>query len=264
MRYLKIVLTTALLTAGFARADEPFHLRYQQGSGPMTLTFSQEIEVRQPIASRAMSFDVELAGDFSAAGARLVVESAKASYTAHGMEQRLSTRHLSGRPIALNALEQGLALAEADPENSPVIDLGPPTSGGFSVAEMLLGVLPRLPAEPVSKGSSWQTERQIRSIEGWAWGSGRLTSRHRVVSIEIQHGKTLIEVATESQGVLKSAEGERAYSGELKRTLRWTFDATAGRVVSILMEQETDGQTNLPQGDLPVRQKTRVELVPAA
>jgi hypothetical protein len=269
MRYLKIVLTTALLTgalltAGVARSDEPLHLRYQEGFGLMTLTFSQEIEVRQPIASRAMTFDVELAGDLSAAGASLVVESAKASYTAHGMEQRLSTRHLTGRQIPLGALDDGLELAETDPENTPVIDLGPPTSGGFSVVDMLLGVLPRLPVEAVSEGTSWQTEREIRSIEGWAWGSGRVTSQHRVLSIEQEHGKTLINVATESQGVLESAEGERSYTGQLKRSLRWTFDATAGRVVSISMEQETDGQTNLPQGDLPVHQKTRVELTPAA
>jgi len=264
MRYLKIVLITALLTAGIARSDEPLRLRYQGGSGPMILTFSQEIEVRQPVASRSMSFDVELEGDFTDAGASLVVGSAKASFTAHGMEQRLSTRHLTGREIPLGALDEGLELAEIDPESTPVIDLGPPTNGGFSVVEMLLGVLPRLPVDAVSAGTSWQTEREIRSIEGWAWGSGRLTSRHQVLSIDTLHGKTLVNVATESEGVLESAEGERAYAGELKRTLRWTFEATAGRIVSISMEQETDGQTNLPQGDLPVYQKTLVELTPAA
>ena len=34
MRYLKIVLTTTLLTVGLSHAEEPLQLRYQDGFGP--------------------------------------------------------------------------------------------------------------------------------------------------------------------------------------------------------------------------------------
>jgi len=264
MRYLKMVLTTTLLTVGLAHSEEPLQLRYQDGFGPMTLTITQNIEVKQPIASREMSFDVTLATDLKAASASLVIESAKASYSAHGMVQRLATRHLTGSTIPLAILEDGRQLREIEPADTPVIDMGPPVSGGFSVAGMLIGVLPHLPDQPISVGTSWSTERSVRSLEGWAWGVGKLKSRHRVTSIDSRHGRTIVTVETEAEGMLQSRDGDRAYSGELKRSLHWTFDATGGRVLSMSMEQETDGLSTLPQGEFVVRQRTEVELAPAA
>jgi len=193
-----------------------------------------------------------------------LIESAKASYTAHGMEQRLSTRHLTGSKVLLALPADGRELSEIEPDDAPVIDVGPPVAGGFSVAGMLMGVLPELPAQPVSMGTSWSTERDVRLLEGWAWVAGRLTSHHRVSAIENRHGRTIVTVDTESEAMIRSSEGTVAYSGSLKRTLHWTFDATGGRVLSIFMEQDTDGTTTLPQGEMVLRQRTELTLVPAA
>ena len=264
MRYITIVLTTTLLTVGLAHSEEPLQLRYQDGFGPMTLTVTQEMEVERPIASREMSFDVTLATDLKAASASLLIESAKASYSAHGMERRLATRHLTGSKIPLAILEDGRRLTEIEPAEAPVFDVGPPVSGGFSVAGLLIGVLPQLPDKPVSVGTSWSTERSVRLLEGWAWGAGQLKSRHRVSSIDTRQGRVIVTVETEAEAMLQSSEGERPYSGELKRSLRWTFDATGGRVLSMSMEQETDGLTTLPQGEFGVRQRTELQLAPAA
>jgi hypothetical protein len=85
-----------------------------------------------------------------------------------------------------------------------------------------------------------------------------------VTSIDSRHGRTIVTVETEAEGMLQSREGERPYSGELKRSLHWTFDATGGRMLSMSMEQETDGLSTLPAGELAVRQRTEVELAPAA
>ena len=63
--------------------------------------------------------------------------------------------------------------------------------------------------------------------------------------------------------MLHSREGEKPYSGELHRSLHWTFDATDGRVLAISMEQETDVLSTMPQGELTVHQRTELELAPA-
>ncbi len=271
MRYLTIVLTTTLMTVGLAHSEEQVRLRYQEDFGPMTLTMTQSIEVEvenkeveRPIASREMSFEVTLLTDAAAASASLLIERAQASYTAHGMKQRLSTRHLTGAKIALAIPQDGRELSEIEPDEAPVIDMGPPVAGGFSVAGMLIGVLPQLPDQPVSMGSSWRTERDVRLLEGWAWAAGHLKSHHRVTAIESRHGRTIVTVDTESEAMLQSSAGETAYSGNLKRSLHWTFDATGGRILSISMEQDTDGVTTLPQGEMVLRQRTELELAPAA
>ena len=263
MKTLTIVLTSTLLTVGIAHSQEPLRLRYQGGFGPMTLTVTQDIAVKRPIASREMSFDLRLVGDLEAGGASLVIDNAKASYSAHEMTQRLSTRHLTGSKIPVAILQQRRELEEIAPADSPIIDMGAPVSGGYSVAGMLIDVLPRLPSQPISEGTSWSTQRSVRSLEGWAWGAGKLESRHHVTSITRRQRRTIVTVETESEGILQSREGEPSYSGELRRSLHWTFDATSGRLLSMSMVQETDGLSTLPQGELPVRQKTQVELAPA-
>ncbi len=50
----------------------------------------------------------------------------------------------------------------------------------------------------------------------------------------------------------------------MTRTLRWTFDATDGRMLRVSLEQESDGVCELPQGDIPIVQHTRIELAPPA
>ena len=45
---------------------------------------------------------------------------------------------------------------------------------------------------------------------------GKLKSRHRVTSIDSRHGRTIVTVETEAEGMLQSRDGKRPYSGELK------------------------------------------------
>ena len=86
----------------------------------------------------------------------------------------------------------------------------------------------------------------------------------RVVAIEDRGGRTIVTIESEGKAALESAAGDPAYSGELERTAQWTFDATQGRLLSMSIEQETDGTGTLPQGELPIHQVTRFELTPAA
>ena len=67
---------------------------------------------------------------------------------------------------------------------------------------------------------------------------------------------------TEASADLHSADGENRSSGKLERSLHWTFDATAGRLLSLSMEQDTDGPSTVPQGEMRIRQRTVVEWTP--
>lgn len=264
MKHITLVLTTTLLVAASSQAGEGLRVRYHDHSDRMSLTVNHDIEVGQakPIATREFSFDLALTADRAATAVTVTIDRAKATYVAHDMEQRLGTRQLTGRSFPLLIADDGRRLEQTKPSEAPLIDLGPYPSIGFSVAGLLADTLPVLPEETVAVGAGWTTERRIRSLEGWAWGTGRLTSRHRITAVDRRDDHTVISVTTEGEAHLGPVESERGFSADLKRTLRWTFDATDGRLLSMSIEQETEGVCPLPQGDIQFRQLTRVELAP--
>ena len=261
---------TMLLAAGTSHSDEGTRLVYRDPSGRLSLTVSQSMEVRasQTVeAARELSFSLTLApapaAGGSAAGVTVTIDEAKASSEAHGMNQRLNARHLTGKSIALSIADGGRRLAPTAAQGDALaIDLGPMVEGGFALPGLLADILPVLPDKPVARGATWTTETPLRSIEGWAWATGTLTSRHRVSAIEKQGAATLVTVETEATSSLAPVEGQRAYRGELKRKLRWTFDATAGRLATLALEQDTDGVSDLMDKDSKVHQHTKITIEP--
>jgi hypothetical protein len=266
MKHIIFLLTTTLLAASTSHADEGLRVRYRDVSAQMSLTVSHDIGVSEnpSFASRDFSFGLALTADRPAEAVTVTIDQAKATYVAHGMSQRLGTRHLTGQSFQLSIADDGRQLESVRPSDAPSIDLGPIPSSGFSVAALLADTLPVLPEQTVAIGATWTTERPIRSLEGWAWASGQLVSRHRVTAVDDQDSHTVVTVATEAEASLGPVEGERAYSGALKRTLLWTFDATEGRLLSMSLEQEADGVSDLPQGEFSIHQLTQVELAPAS
>ena len=266
MRNSIVVLALTLLTAGASQSDEGLRVRYQNPTGRMSLTMSHEIRVRtpEPIASREFSFDLVLTSDPATEAVTVTIDRARASYTAHAMTQRLGTRHLTGREFPLSISDDGRQLELSDSSAPLVIDLGPPMVEGLSITDLVADTMPVLPEVAVAVGTIWTTERPVRSLEGWGWGTGRLTSRHKITAVERRGAGTVVSVATEAEASFDSVEDKRAFSGDLKRTLRWTFDATHGRLLSMSMEQETEGTCVVPQGEITIRQLTRVDLRPTA
>jgi hypothetical protein len=263
---LNPLLSIAVLGGVPALAADDIQIRYRQPSERMSLTVTQEILVQgdRPLAGRDLSFDLSMAAVPGVAAFQITVDRATASYTAHEMKQRLGTRHLAGRDLSLAIVDDGRRLQPAEVNDPPVVPLDSMVESGFPVGAALADTLPVLPEAAVSVGATWTTERPVRSLEGWAWATGRLSSRHRITAIDREPNSTVITVETEATASLGPVEGGRAYSGELKRSLRWTFDAVDGRLLSLSMEQETDGVGDLPQGEIPLRQRTRVELAPAS
>jgi len=262
------VLTMTLMAASSSHGEQELKVRYRPFSGLMSLTVSQDIEVpkakEKPIATRNFSFDLTMAPDPAATAVAVTIEKAKASYTAHGMKERLGTRHLTGKNISLTIGDDGRKVVGAESSDEPVIDLGMMVDGGFSIGDLFANILPVFPEEAVAVGATWTTERQVRSLEGWAWGIGSLASRHRVTALDRRDGHTVVSGQTDAEAHLNPIEGQRSYKGVVKRTLRWTFDATDGRLLSVSMEQNSEGTSDLPQGEVHFRQQTRVELAPVS
>lgn len=211
--------------------------------------------LKEPIADRRFDMTFEFAEGEEAAA---TLADIKATYTAHGMNQILSTRHLVGQPVALAT--DGRSVSLDDPGGD--IDLGFVTDGGLYPSSLLVDVLPVLPNEPVSKGLSWKTTRPVRSLEGWAWAQGTMHYSNEVVDITQSDGHTVVHVQSQGKTSVGAADGTTGFVGEgtLERRFNWTFDANSGRLLSLSLEQEGSGTNQLPQGQVQVRQETRIEL----
>ncbi len=61
---------------------------------------------------------------------------------------------------------------------------------------------------------------------------------------------------------MDAAAGTKGYLGKgtLKRQLNWIFAADSGRLLSLSLEQDSNGTNRLPQGRVKVRQQMLIEL----
>ncbi len=230
-------------------------------AGELQLEMEQQIFVRsreEAIADRTFSMTFAF-GDVDEAGRQSVeLTSARASYSAHGMNQRLPASHLAGTSFVLVGTSS-LRAEGAEGE----IDLGQVTDGGLVPADLLADLLPELPEEPVSLGSSWTSERSIETLEGWSWAGADIVYENEVIDVQESAGSTVVSVRSHGRATLHAAEGRTGFVGEgdLERSVEWSIDAATGRLISYLLEQEASGTSQLPQGDVPVRQLTRVQLL---
>ena len=243
-----------LLMALPAAADQP-SLRYSL-AGTLELEMKQDMYPggqKKPIADRRFDMTFEFAD-----GEAAELSAIKASYTAHGMKQRLSTRHLVGQPAVLT--NDGRSVKLEDPGGD--IDLGAITDGGLHPWSVLVDVLPVLPDEAVSSGMIWETTRPVRSLEGWAWAEGTMVYSNEITDITQSAGRTVVHVKSKGKTSLVAAQGTTGFVGEgtLERKFEWTFDADSGRLLSLSLNQEGTGINQLPQGQVQVRQITRIEL----
>jgi hypothetical protein len=243
-----------LLVASPAAADQP-SLRYSL-EGTMHLRMEQDIYPggrEEPLADRLFDMTFEFA-----VGETATLSEVKATYTAHGMNQILSSRHLVGQPVSVATDGRSVSVGDLGGD----IDIGPITDGGLHPSSLLADVLPVLPDEPVSKGMSWETTRPVRSLEGWAWAEGTMQYRNEVIDITQSDGHTVVHVQSQGKTSVGAADGRTGFVGDgtLERRLEWTFDADSGRLLSLSLEQEGNGANQLPQGQVQVRQETRIEL----
>ena len=259
MKTTTLILILALLTALPVAANEST-LRYHL-SGGMQLNMEQEIYVSgrsEAIATRsfAMTFDLN---DQSDDGQLVELTSISGNYSAHGMNQRLSTSHLKGDEYRL--LGDGRSFESQ--KGGGEVPLGSITDGGLRPSALLAGLLPALPEGPVSVGTTWNTDRSILSLEGWAWAGGEMRRHHEVTDIQQSNGHTIINVRTHGETVIAAADGHEGFLGEgtLAQSINWTFDADSGQLLSLSVEQEANGTNQLPQGEIAVRQVARYDLL---
>ncbi len=260
MKAKTLIVNLALLAALPVAADE-LTLRYHL-SGTMRLNMEQEIYVggrSEAIATRNFSMTFDL-GDTKSHDEPLVKLAAiSGNYTAHGMNQRLPTSHLVGGKFRL--LGDGRSFKSQ--EGGGEVNLGAITDGGLRPFELLAGLLPVLPDGQVSVGTTWHSDRSILSLEGWAWASGEMQRHHEVTDIQLANGRTVVYVKTYCETAIYAAVGHKGFlgTGTLTQNIDWTFDADGGQLLSLSLKQEGHGTNQLPQGEIPVRQIARYELL---
>ena len=259
MKNTTLILNLALLAALPVAASDST-LRYDL-SGDMQLTMEQEIFAggrKEAIAGRNFSMTF---GFDKADGDELLVElkEIRGSYTAHGMSQRLPASHLAGSEFRL--LGNGLSCKTVEP--GPEVNVGQITDGNLRPSEILASLLPVLPDGPVSVGMTWESERSIRSLEGWAFAGGKLKRHHEASRIDQLNGRTIVSVKTRGKAIITAAAGTEGFIGDgtLEQTIDWKFDASNGQLLSLIVVQEASGTNQLPQGEVAVRQVTRYELL---
>jgi len=262
MKHVIPLLSLSLLLST-ASATQEVKLRYVKPSGTVVISTDQDIragEYGAMEAGRTFSTRLALSADPEGDEISVAINKIKATYTAHEMKQRLATSHLAGQGFKLSIIDGGRALKREGA--GPVVELGWYLKGGFPVGLSLVDLFPVLPETPVGPGSTWATEREVLSLEGWTWASGELKSRHSVTAMEERNGHLIVSIETVAEARLGAVEGSLVYTGEgrFERTLSWRFDATAGWPVSVSMKQESRGINVMPRGSTQVSQITRVEL----
>ncbi len=259
MKTTTLILNLALLAA-LPVAGNEHTLRYHL-SGGMQLNMVQEIYVgdrSEAIATRNFSMTLDL-GDTQGNDELLVeLASINGNYTAHGMNQRLTTSHLTGSEFTL--LGDGRSFKSQ--EGGGEVNLGTITDGGLRPSELLAGLLPTLPDGPVSIGTTWNTNRTVLSLAAWAWASGKMQHHHTVTDIRLANGGRVVYVKTHGETEIESSDGHDGFlgSGALSQDIEWVFDANAGQLLSLSVKRKTNGTNQLPQGEVSVRQIARFEL----
>jgi len=261
-----LVLATASFSTFNLTADTATHdglqLRYGDKGGNATLTVSQDITAggHASIAGRSFLMDFELNGAQDTFAVK--INKAKGSYTAHDMTQRLSASGLKGQAFSLAKINNGRSLQRTDSDENLAIGLGEMIGINYPIGLALVDIMPELPEVPVNVGSTWSSTQDTRSLEGWAWTTGRLDSEHTVTAVDQLNGHSIVSVTSTARAQVANVEGGIDYSGDgaLSRTSHWRFDATDGKLLSVSMEQNTSGRNTLPQGTMEVEQLTKVEF----
>jgi hypothetical protein len=259
MKTTTLTMLLTLLVAMPAAADQPT-LRYQL-PGTLQLRMEQDMYPggrTEPIADRRFDMTFEFADSDIPGAMQAELASIKGTYSAHGMNQILSTRHLVGQEVPLSSDGQTINVEAPGGD----IDLGLVTDGGLHPSAVLVDVLPVLPEGPVSNGMTWETKQPLSSLEGWAWAEGDMQYTHEITGITNEAGRTLVHVTSQGSATTVAAAGRTGFVGEgnIERRMEWTFDVTAGQLLSLSLQQEGTGTNQLPQGQVQVRQVTRVEL----
>lgn len=260
MKTKTLILNLALLAALPVAASETT-LRYEL-SGEMQLSMEQEIYVggqSEAIGGRDFSITFELLDARGSDELPVKLVAISASYTGHGMKQRLPANHLIGEEFSL----QGDGRSFESPDGGGEVPLGTITDGGLRPSELLAGLLPSLPDTSITLGTSWDTNRSMVSLEGWAWAGGDMQQHHEVTDIRASGERTVVSVKTRGEASIVAADGHEGFLGEgtLTQSINWTFDAGSGQLLSLSDEREASGTNKLPQGEIPFRQKARFKLM---
>ena len=263
MKKLMLSLLIYLSLSGVTNAKQEYEMSYKEQSNSASLIINQVLKVG---AKGEYLFGREFVIDFDSSSAKengdlsFTINKAKANWLGHGSKFRQQSSHIIGKTFSLkHSPDDEYILSPLDKDFAIEIQL---VDSGFPVGRAVSELLPILPKVKIAKGSKWSSLKKIHSLEGWSWLESEATSEHEVTSIEKTNGSVLVHVETLTKGKLKDSKQGRKYigDGELSRTSSWVFNVTKGHLVSIVSEQNTDGQSDSPHALQNVKQSTSFKL----
>ena len=259
MNIKRLFMLAILPALGASAADEPV-LRYIESS-TLNLEMEQEIFVGDKpdaIAGRSLTLSFEMSAPSDAGDVDVRVTSAKGSYEAHGMAQRLPASHLKGEQFVL--LSDGVSMSSDG--SGGKLSVGTIDGDGLQLSALLVSLMPDLPADTITEGVDWSSSLEFRSLQGWAWAQGVIEYSHKVVNVSESDDAVIVEVRSKGESTLTTADGNDVYVGEgyVSQTMEWRFDASSGRLIDVSLNQQATGTNVMPRGEVPFRQTTRITM----
>jgi len=189
------------------------------------------------------------------------LDSVRASMLWGQARMGIDTRHLAGRGF-------GIAVTDTSPtfasDQVPIIDMGDKAGGPVRANLLVAYAYPRLPAEPVTAGSTWTERRTGPRLQGAVWVTEDVGTTHRVIGMETIDGTRCVRVESESTGTFSGGsmgELDLDFDGEIHGTASWCFDARSGALVELTGEETGRGSTPWPnRGTVRMDQTARVEV----
>lgn len=244
-------------------------MRYNNTNANMQLSIKQDVYTgtEETLRSdRLMNLNLAIAGNNTSNDIAITINKAGGFINVHGQTQRISGSYLTNFTFPMKFSKDHRSL-KTDPDNkAPDLDLGQSFAIGLPIGGTLVDVFPILPAAAVSVGSTWNTTNDFKILEGWSWAKGIAVNNNEVTAIDVVNGHQMVSVKTNVSAKLEDANSARPYgeNGALTRTTLWMFDATDGRLVSLEINQTSNGFNHLQPSKPPlaVRQETNINFSP--
>jgi hypothetical protein len=176
--------------------------------------------------------------------------------------EAFDTGHIVGKHLDATLDRRGGAPGYAG--SLPALDTGAITGGDVDVAFLFDYAFPRLPDEPVAVGNTWRVKSTRSQIEGTVPVTTEVSTTHQLAGFETVDGIDCLKIDTRSSAVLEGAMEDTVppwtYKGTLRGRASWYFAVEEGYLVTLTLEEVTQGATTMGGAPSPTQQNTNVTV----
>ena len=146
----------------------------------------------------------------------------------------------------------------------PTLTTGAITGGDVDVAFLFDYAFPRLPEGPVTVGNMWRVKSTRTQIEGTIPVTTEVSTTHQLAGFETVDGIDCLKIDTRLAATLEGFIEDTAppwmYKGTLRGAGTWYFAIEEGYLVSLTLEEVTQGSMTIDGTPSPIQQNTNVTV----